>query len=328
MDKHPNSKIITIMRTESFQDAVQTGAKDFMSMSIKSIGSYWKSVNARIIGTGLDFNEQETLLPHVINCEAHDRDFKKSVAAFYSDLLTKIPFSTGRDLEIGMLVDNSLPMGARIINKDGKNVVTTDEKEFKNAKLNLPIEIMDYIRYRHAKEHPQVAPDRDSALGDSLKLYFIFDPEVADKSTALKTSTRDAAMQVYLTVKDNTDKVDAMLLLLGVDPRDFTGASAPSQKAQRLRVFADTESEKFNRILGLDNFELRVKIEGFLVTGVFKKQGDRIFEASTNKLIAVNMDEAVKTLQDPAYSENLTMWSGAYQDIMAKPKPTRRKVTA
>jgi hypothetical protein len=311
--KHPNSKIVNIVRTETFMDSVQTGAKEFMSMSRKTIGSYWKSISSKVVGSGLDFNEQRVLLPLIIDAEADDRFFREKVNKFYQEMFTQIPFGPeGRALEIGLLLDNNKP-------------VTYKDKE---GMQNLPIEIMDYVRYRHAREHPQVAIDKESSVGDPLKLYYIFDSEVADKVLVETTSQQDQAIATYLAIKEDDTKVSGMLIMFGIDPRDFGGASAPAQRAKRLRTIADTDAANFNKVYKTDNFELRVKIKSFIQNGIFKNVGDRIFEASTNKMIAKDLDEAVKVLQDKEYSENLQIWSGNLQDIQAKPKTARRKPVA
>jgi hypothetical protein len=310
---HPNSKVINIVRTETFMDTVQTGAKEFMSLSRKTIGSYWKSISSKAVGSGLDLNEQAVLLPLIIDADAEDRFFREKVTKFYKEMFTQVPFGPeGRALQIGLLLDNSKPVYWK--DKDGL--------------MNLPIEPMDYIRYRHAREHPQVAVDKESSIGDPLKLYYIFDPEVADKQLVSSTKEQDEAIATYLAIKDQEEKVSGLLVMLGVDPRDFGGASAPAQRAKRLRELADTKPADFNKVYKTDNFELRVKIKSFLQNGIFKNVGDRIFEASTNTMVAKDMDEAVKLLQDKEYSERLQIWSANLQDITAKPKTARRKPVA
>lgn len=320
MTGNPNSKKVTIMRTESFMDVAQTLAKEFMSLSKKSIGSYWESVSSKSIGSGLDYNEKILLMPHVIDTEPTDRDFRQKVAEYFKDIITRIPFGTGLELEVGLLVSNDKPMGARLDSKG--NIVE------EGGKLNLPIDIADYIRYRHALGHPQVAPDRKSAIGDTLKLYYIHDAELADHATLLANEESDKAMITYMEIKNKPEKVSAMLLLLGVDPRDFSGVNGPAMQTERLRQIAVKDYDLFNKTYTTDNFELRVKVEGFLVTGIFNRVGDRVFETSTKKMIGKDMEDTIKILQDPSYSENMTIWSANYQDILAKPKGNRRRISA
>jgi hypothetical protein len=323
MSTNPNSKKIWIVRTESFMDAAQTLAKEFMSMSRKSIGPYWKSINAKAQGSGLDYNEIELLLPHVIDREPTDRDFRTEVAKFYKEIITSIPFGQGRELEVGMLISNKQPMGARL-DEDGEPVKT-------GGRINLPIEIMDYIRYRHAQGHPQVGLSKEATVGNSIKLYYIHDLEVADTVMTATTAAMDKAIISYMEISVNPEKVKEMLILLGTDPRDYAGANADAARSQRLRLYAEKDFANFNKIYSIDNFPLRSKIKALILAGIFSTVGDRIYEHSTKKLLAENMEDAVKVLQSPEFSDNFVMWSGALQDIMAKPtisKNRNKKVTA
>lgn len=313
MKEYKTSKIVYLRRTYTFMDDVQKEAQEFMSMSRKAIGSYWKSQSSKAIGTGLDYNEQQVILPLVVDCEPTDRDFRDRVRNFYKEILTHVEFGKeGTKLEIGLLLDNDKP----VTYKDA------------NGLMNIPIEPMDYIRYRHAMEHPQVAKDRQSSLGDPLKLYYIFDPEVENKQQVASTKTADQAMEIYLKLRDDAPKVYDLLLVLGVDPRDFDGPNADVLRAQRLREVAEKQPNDFIKTYKVDNFELRAKINGLLSTNIFTRVGDRIYETSTNTLIAKDLDEAVKVLQDDQFKDKFVIWMGNYQDILAKKKKTTGRKTA
>lgn len=304
-DKHPNSKIVTILRTRSYLDSIQDKAQEFMSMSRKSIGPYWQSVNAKIIGSGLTYGEQEALMPHLVDAEPSDRDFRSKVKNFFESILTHIPYgSDGKSFEIGLEKDNKKPV----------------------ARDNMPLNVMDFVRYRHAKAHPQVAGSRDLSIGDSSKLFYIYDSEVAEKQLSDITTLRDQAMSTYLSIKDDKGKVSQLLTLMGVDPRDFSGPNADVQRTVRLRELVESQSADFLKVYDIDNFELRYKIKSFINTGVFKTVGDRIFESSSNALIANNLDEAVRELQATDYSDRMVIWMASFQDISAKPKTKRKQI--
>jgi hypothetical protein len=311
-DKHPNSKIVAIMRCPSYLDAVQTGAKEFMSLSRQSVGSYWKSVSAQIVGSGLTYDEQELLMPHLIDTEPTDRDFRKKCKEFFEGLITNIPHGLGRDFEVGLTGDNKKPVGAKV-EIDGVKIT------------NLPIDMMDFVRFRHAKDHPLTAASKDLATGDSLKLFYVYDPEIEETSKVATTLLQDTALQTYLTIKDDAAKVSQLLTLLGTDPRDFSGINAPAQRQQRLKELATENPAEFEKVYKIDNFELRFKIKSLINVGIFKTVGERIFEAAGNRLIANSIEDTIKLMQTDEYTESLTMWMASYQDIVAKPKASVRR---
>jgi hypothetical protein len=315
---HPNSRKVWIRRTDSFLDAVQTQAKEFMSLSRKSIGSFFVSPTSRSIGSGLDFNEQRLLLPEIVNCEADDKDFRKEVIKYYTDIRTVVPVGDGIELEIGLVLDNNKPIGW---------------KDPETGFLNFPIKISDYLRYRHAIAHPLCARTYGESQGNQQILFFVYDPEIEEKVVAAVDQQRDQAMETYLSIKDKADKVSGMLLLMGVDPRDYSGPNASVLMANKLRSLAEARSVEFNKIYTIDNFELRSKIEGFIKTGIFRRVADRIIEANTNVIIANNMREAIDILggNNPEYKEKMAIWMGSYQEAIVKPNMAKRgqkKVTS
>jgi hypothetical protein len=279
-----------------------------MSMSRQSIGPYWANNTSRIIGSGLSYEEQDLLMPYLVDCHQEDRMFRQKVREFFEGLLTHIEYGPdGREFEIG-LKDNSKPLSAS----------------------NLPIDIPDYVRFRHAKGHPYVAASLRDGTGDQGKLFYVHDPLIEEKTQVEESVSKDKAIETYLAIKENGEKVNQMLTLLGVDPRDYSGANAAVQRRTRLRELAEADPDKFDQIYNVDNFELRFKIAGLISTGILEEQAERIYEAKTKTLLANNTNELIKLLQAPEYSDKLAAWMAAYQDIVAKPKASvrRGRVTA
>lgn len=310
MSQHKNSKKVWLRRTDTFLDAVQTQAKEFMSMSRKSLGSFWESSTSRVVGTGLNFNEQKLLLPNIVDFEPEDREFRKAVTKYYKDIRTTVPAGDGLELEIGLELGNDKPLGW---------------KDPETGFVNIPIKISDYLKYRHAKAHPLCASSYNESLGNQNIMFFVYDPDVEEKVVAEDTAQRDEAMLTYLQIKDKPEKVDGMLLLMGVDIRDYAGPNAPVLKSSRLRVLAETRAVDFNQFYKIDNFEMRSRIEGFIKVGLFRRVGERIVDASNNKVIGNNMREVIDLLADnPEYKEQMALWLGSYQEAIAKPTLVKR----
>ena len=73
-----NSRKITIYRSGSFLSVAQgKDVQDFFSSSKRSIGSYFESGASRRIGTGLSFDEEALLLPHILDVPAEHTEFRK-----------------------------------------------------------------------------------------------------------------------------------------------------------------------------------------------------------------------------------------------------------
>jgi hypothetical protein len=304
MQPHRNSRSITIFRAGSFLSRAQgKEIDDFFANSKRSIGSYWESVSSKRIASGMTFEEEEVLLPLVIDCTAEDREFRKKVALFYGDIDTQVPYNGGVTLEIGLKLDNTKPL----------------HKDKDPEKSNLPLEVMDYIRWRHAIKHPQVAPTKEAADGNPMAEFYLFDKSDTIKKNTKKSDEKDAAMEIFLAIKAVPEKIDMMLTLLGIDPREFTGKDADALKLEALRKVAEDKAEQFTTIYQGENLEVRSWIKTMINTGVLKVIGDKYYDKETNKLLANSLEEFTVYFLDDDNSDMVTTLKARMQEAKKKP---------
>lgn len=307
---HRNSKTVTIFRAGSFLSRAQgKEIEDFFSTSKKSIGSYWESTSSKKVGTGLSFAEEAILLPMVLDVPAEDREFRKKVTQFYVDIDTQVPHNTGRTLEIGLELDNDKP-------------ISIDIKDM--SKSNMPINIMDYIRYKHAIGHPFVAKSKEEADGNALIEFYIFDKTEVIKKNTKKSDERDASMQIYLTIKPDPTKVGMMLTLLGIDPREFTGPTAEDLKIDALRKQSETNPKGFIETYQNTDLETHYWIRTMVNTGVLKVIGNKYFDAETNKLIGNTLEETTFYFKDEENSDMVVSLKARIQEAIKKPVAKKR----
>ena len=300
---HKNSRIITIFRAGSFLSRAQgPETEEFLSTTKKSIGSYWESTSAKKIASGLTFDEEELLLPVLIDTPKEDREFRKKVTLFYAEIDTQVPHSSGRSLEIGFLDSNEKPVGLK----------------------NMPINLMDYLRYRQIQHHPQVAATKEEADGNSLKEFYIFDKTDVIKKNAKKTDEKDASIQIYLEIKNDPIKVDSMLTLLGVDPREFSGPDEVKLKQEELRRRSELDPADFSKIYNESDLEIRYWIKTLLNTNVFSQIGMKILDGETKKIVGNTMEEVVYFFKDEENSEAISMYKTRMQEALKKPIVRKR----
>lgn len=297
--KHPNSKKITIFRAGSFINSAQTQAQEFMSMSKKSIGSYYAGSNKKGIASGLSFDEQDVLMPLLLDLPKEDRQFREKIKQFFMSISTSVEYGKGKELEIGLTLDNTKP-------------VTYKEGD----KYNLPIDLDDYIRYRHAIAHPRVAPSLDAAKGNMLMEFYIFDKDAVLNKSSKLAEDKDAALVAYLAVKSSEAKTNMMLTLLGKDIRDYKGAAAKTLKEQDLRSIADTNPEQFMKVYKQDNFEMRFKVEAMHRVGILKLIGSQYVSKETGKIVGHTLEETIYYLLDPKNATELSMFNSQLQEAM------------
>lgn len=303
----PNSKIITIFRAGAFLERAQgKDATEYFGLGRVGVGSYYEKQDSRRIATGLTRREEELLLPDYIDADAGERQFREKVSAFYRDINTNIPYETGLRLEIGLTENNDAAV----------------------SKDNMPYDVMDYLRYKHAKGHPFMAQSKEEADSNAMKQYYIFDPSQVQTKNKKKNEALDAAMQIYLKLKDDEDQVAQMLRLLGVEPREFTGPNAPDLRIEALRKQAETNTKSFNEIYTTGDVVTRALVRAMQDTGILVVYGTKYYDGETKKLLTNSAEEMYAFFNDEdSNSDAITTYKARLQEALKKPYVAKKKTT-
>ena len=283
------SKTVTIFQSGSFLAVAQgKDVKDFFSGAKKFIGSYYESGGSPRIATGLSFQEETLLLPLILEVPAEHPDFRKTLNDFYRNISTLVPYEHGLTLEIGLSESN------------------TDAV----SKSNLPINLIDYLRYRHAIRHPHVAPNKEAAAGNQLKMFYIFDKTEVSKKSSKKLEQQDAALVIYQSVKDDPRKTAMALTLLGVDPNKLD----ESEHRATLKSKAEQVPDKFIAVLEDKDFETNYWIESMVNHKIIKKMGQKYFDAETDRLLGSSLEEVIYFFRDDSNSDVVVTLKARLQD--------------
>lgn len=304
--KHANSKTVTIYRAGSYLARAQgKEIEDHFAMAKTSIGSYFENKNSQRIASGLSYDEEKLLMPDLVTVPLDDRDFRAKVKEFFQEIDTKIPHNTGLVLEIGLESSNDLPV----------------------SKTNRPIVLIDYVRYRHALGHPWVAANKDTSEGNPNKQFYIFDKTLIDTRNTEKTKKKDAAIQIYFQIRDNEQKVDMMLTLLGDDPRRFTGDNAADLKVEELRSRAETDPSGFATIYNEGDMEIRFWIRSMLNSKILKQIGLKFQDVESGRILGNGLEELIFWFKDDEHSDEVVVLKTKMQEALRAPAITAKRKT-
>ena len=293
MDKHPNSRTVTIHRLPDFITRAQGGQiQDFLAQSSEAIGAYFEK-NSPAIGSGLTRPEIDLLLPELLQIDKQDRTYNKEVSKFFNSMNTKVPFTGGITLEIGLTEDNNKPL----------------------SDTNRPIDTMEYIRYRHAKNHPEVSETREAGYGNQTKKYYIFDPTLADQKQLETSSLIDQALLKYLEIKDEESKLDIVLIMFSEDPRKYKRLV---DKQTKVREFADKQPKTFMDHLNTTGVEDLAWIKQMIRVGLVKDIAGKLYVTSSSEYLGASEKEAVMTLNSPDFKEISLILKGGVQEAQKK----------
>jgi len=140
--------------------------QEWYGQSYRAIGPYYEN-DTKSVATGLSFDEQRILLPHVTGIEPADRDFRRAVQDYYHTIQTRVP-KNGVKLQIS-LENDALPL----------------------SNENMPLNIKDYLCYKHILNHPEVAKDQPEAQRYYNKKFYIHDADGASKEAVNINSLED-----------------------------------------------------------------------------------------------------------------------------------------
>lgn len=291
--KHPNSRPVTLIRAGSFlQRAQGKEILDFYSMSKVSVGAYFINRSADRIASGLSFKEEDILMPYLLDIPADDRDFRKKVREFFAEIDTKVEAVRGTVLETGLESDNTKP-----ISKD-----------------NMPIEIIDFVRWRHCLGHPFMAQNQEEAESNPIKQYYIFDPATIQDKKSAKRKNDDTALQLYLQIKEDENKLDMVLTMMGVDVRSFPKKEGIVKKQEELYKFATTKPMELISVASNEKLEQKSWLKKMVNCGILKLIGSKYL--NDGKVIGNTEEEAIFFLQDDDNTDIVSVLKAKTQEAM------------
>lgn len=278
---HKNEKFVWLKRTPPFAQRAQSKEiEEYFATALNDIGSYWAGMGSTEVGTGMTIRERELLMPHIIDTEPTDREFKKKVSEFFHAITTKVP-EAGVKLNIGLEIDNDAPISAE----------------------NMPLVPSDYVRYMHAFSHPYVVASKEEASGNQIAKFYIWDPSNVTKKSKVELDLQDTAMTMYLEVKADIKKVTRLLKLQGVDPRPL-GQEA---RVERLKLLATGNPQIFIDTVNDKDGETKYMIEMLVDAGVIKHVGSAYLVKDSNEVLGHDLEEAVVAWSKPSNSELVTI---------------------
>lgn len=298
------SKTIEIHRHFNLVEMQQEdpSVKAWLGEAFKPIGPYWEP-GGKSVGTGLSFKEQAILMPAQLGVEKSDKDFRKAVTDYFHNILTNVP-KDGLKLEVGL--------------EDPSKELSED---------NMPLNIREYIIYRHLLNHPQVALDKATAEKQIVKRFYIIDPNKVTASINEINRTEDDALGLYFKHKENPIKVDQILTMMGVNIKNMKR----EQKIVKFKELAtkpadlniNDQAEHFRNFISICNdpdLETKYLVQELIGAKYLKQIGTAVLIDESKESLGDTMEEVILFLNNPKNSKTLNMLKAQYQFKVKKSK--------
>lgn len=280
--------------------------KAWLGQSYKPIGPYFDN---KVTGTGLEKFEQHILMAtnSGIGLEKTDREYTIKVQNYYDNLITNVG-KDGLKLEIG-LDNNDRPISD------------------KEADFNMPLNIKDYIIYRHALKHPNIAASRADAEKTYGKSHYILDPNIIAAESLKVNDLEDRAFELYMRFKDDIIKVDQVLTLVGVDieklDRNGKILKLKALATKNNKLAGPKQKEVFQNFITTCNdkdLEMKYLIEEAIGIQYLKRAGNAIYFNESGKEIGEDMAATVMYFKNEKNSRQLNILKAEYKEKSRKSK--------
>lgn len=290
------SKKIKIHRQLTFAQAAHREAEvvDYFSQAFKAVGPYFSK---RVTGSGLSLEEQKLLMPGVLQVEKEDKDFKASVKRFFDEILTIIP-PTGLVLEIGLKESDALAL----------------------SESNMPINVEDYVKYRHAKNHPWMAASKEEADRNPTKRWYLEDPDANVVTATNLNDLEDKALAIYFKFKEDELKVNQILTVMGKKIKTLDSAKKQLEFKALTRkntsLSASDQEVALKRFIDVSedpDLTFKFLIEELIFAKVLERVNTTILIKETNKTIGNDLRSAVIYLKNPRNSKEYNFLRSQYQ---------------
>nr|DAO50339.1 MAG TPA: hypothetical protein [Crassvirales sp.] len=191
--------------------------------------------------------------------------------------------------------------------------------ESTKCKLGYPINIDDYLMYRHCLLYNDVAKDVALINSDSnIRFYFKDEQKEAEKLRKFRLEVNKAKSNYVSCLADNTlfDAVYTQYCVLSNMPVISSLAEDRLEREIKLDKFSADEPVKFNKIFNNKDIKLIASIELLIARGeLSRSQYNQNITSPDGDFIGANMGEAVAWFKNPTNASIVNVFMNKLKNI-------------
>ena len=184
-----------------------------------------------------------------------------------------------------------------------KRVDTLNTLESEKYKIGHPVNLEQYIIYRHCLLYRDVAKDTAIVNSDpSVRFYIKDEAKEAEKQKKL-TEYRMQAMRNFIELNASPTKRNAVYVAIVASRNENVSEAlvkTDSEKTSYLMDYVNTHPDKFNKLFADKNIVTRAFIETLIVRGeLVRSEFNQQISTADGTLIGSNMNGAVAFFNNP-----------------------------
>lgn len=307
---HRNNVTIKLVKNYSLyrkaNDKVLPKRKDFIGSSVTS---------SRILSSNK--GEVESYFPNIIGLSTNDPNFIMRVKQYLNNIRVDVD-ELGRSFDISFYYNHKkdyyrVKAEEDSIEKEFSNVNRQNMKLLKEAIKNkitrinnlestkhlygYPVNVEDYLMYRHCLLYKDVAKDIALINEDpNIRFYIKDDKKEEEKLKKFRQELNKAKVN-YVSCLSDSNMFDAVYIQYCAMTNKHIISSINKDKLEReieLDKFSADEPTKFNKIFNDKNIKLIANIELLIAHGeLIRSQYNQNITSTDGELIGANMTEAV-----------------------------------
>lgn len=321
------NKKITILPVQNFS-AYRNANKHVLGNKKQIIGS---SINSsRILSSSK--GEIEAYFPELIGLSSNHPDFITRVKGY----LNNIQFIVN---EIGSTIDCSFRYEhfsdylkikeqeeKLIAERDKANrndssalakaidawVLKLNELESTKYKFGRPVNLTQYYLYRHCLLYKDVAKDISLINADKSMRFYIQDEQREEERKKKLIEEKKLAMRNFIALDASDNKREAVyiqMLIFNNENVAYSLGKSKEEKYDAMMKFVNEHPDKFNKMYGDKNVELKSFIEQLIVRGeLYRAESNQQISTAEGQFIGNNIAEAVAYFNNPDNKGMLEMY--------------------
>lgn len=183
--------------------------------------------NSKAHLSGLDFKEEEILLPSIIGIDPKDIKWREAVKNYWSSISVAIPYDgIGTDELFGKVLEWTIEFQdsavADIYEKSGlEGKAKLSGKHILDGTAQLLIGIDDYVLFRYCLVYGRVANNAKDANKSNRILFYLYSKKDEIKAEHLIFEARKKARELFYTIMEDENKLDGILRLFKIAPESL-----------------------------------------------------------------------------------------------------------
>lgn len=309
----------------------------FTKINAAALGEHTRKIGSSISGVSKMMSnalEQEAIMKTVIGADPRSMtsNWTKLLQTYWDSLSVEIPMS-GKSLETGWIFDYDASDKVDVIAKLPKTVkddkslakhVMSVVSEGDKYKYGVPIDPAEYMLWRYCLVYRDVANSHEDVNKSGHIRFYLYSQEEIESSRKSKFTTKKKAMETFIQLLADKDKVDNIVYIAISDnsmivPEGKTfNTLDETDKHMMLEAFLTNKPTEFVNMAEDINLNIKAIIERYIFTNIFKRLTNSsviVDAANSSIVIGNNIDEAVSYMSNETNTKILAEYKARYKGL-------------